>query len=695
MGPGTGAILLHAWAALKTGTPGVARAALLWCGSPFPTMRARPFRLPPAATPSPGARTLVAAAALAWAACAGALCVVKYRTYLYGDFDLAIFAQGLLGALHGRWFSSIRGMYWLGDHSSLALLALAPLAALARSALVLPLAQAAALALGAWPVFVLARRRLHDERAAAMLALLWLLQPALGHLALFEFHPEALAVPALLGTLAALAEERTALAIACAAFAALAKEDAALPLAVLGALTAARAGRRRAGFALVAVAAGSLALSFGVLKPLLAHREAEYGAMYAAWGRTPGAIALALARHPLRAAAAFVTTPGDPSDALLKAQYWFHLLGPVLGLALLAPLALLPALPIFAEHMLSYRAEQHTIVFQYTALVLPFVIAAVIEALARLAPGSAARRALPVAALVAAALGQALFGPLAPPSPLRAFEPTESAWPSGAEHAEAAYRDAFLRACPARGAIVADFPSLAHLADRDSVHSLHHVAAGRFTFSSRAYPAPPRAAALVADLSAMSAGGEIDAAGLARVRAFVSTRGLKRVAAAGDLVRLAADARDTLAWLVRVLGAGGDPARVCWDGAFECAGARLEASTVRPGGLLPVTLRWRRTGTLPGLPVVQWSVTGARGATREYEPRLLGAGFTDVAAWPAGIVFEERTSWIVPADLPPGDYTFAAGVAWRDGARDLEPRASGPGARDDGALAIGRFRVAR
>ena len=123
-----------------------------------------------------------------------------------------------------------------------------------------------------------------------------MLQPSLGYLALFEFHPKTLATPLLLGAVVALAAGRSRTAILCAAAAALAKEDVALPIAVLGMVHALRASRGRGtGLALLGVAAGSLALSFLVLKLALAHGEADYGAMYARWGHGPGEI---MARLP-------------------------------------------------------------------------------------------------------------------------------------------------------------------------------------------------------------------------------------------------------------------------------------------------------------------------------------------------------------------------------------------------------------
>ena len=129
--------------------------------------------------------------------------ILKYRDDLYDDFDLAIFVQALNGILRGTLFGSIRGMNWLGDHSSLILFLLAPLFALFRHPITLLVIQSAALGLGALPIFWLARRELQDSRAALACAALYLFHPALGYVNLYEFHPEALCVPLLLFALLA------------------------------------------------------------------------------------------------------------------------------------------------------------------------------------------------------------------------------------------------------------------------------------------------------------------------------------------------------------------------------------------------------------------------------------------------------------------------------------------------------------
>jgi len=660
---------------------------------------------PSADTPArrPAAPAIAAAMVVLWTLLMISVCSVKFHYFLYTDFDLAIFAQALFGVFRGEWFSSIRGMYWLGDHSSLGLLLLAPVAALVRHPLLLPVAQALALGLGAWPLFAYARRRLGDERLAAGFAVLWVLQPSLGYLALYEFHPETLAVPALLGAVFFLSSGRTRACLACAALAATTKEDVALPLLVLGAvaMVAPRSARRATGVGLVAIAAASLALTFGVLKPAFNLGEAQYGGLYAAWGRTPLAAAAAMLSHPLRTLGAFVGTPGDPLDTLYKLRYWPELLAPLLGLALLAPLSLLPAMPVIAEHFLASRHEQHTIIYQYTALVLPFVAIATVDGFARIAGVARARAGVPRHAavlmgvmLATALVAQALYGPLAPPSPLRIARPSERAFPNGRLRALATHRRRFMSELPANGAVVTDFRSLAPLARRDSLYSLHHIVRGTYTSSRRAYPLPRNVRAVLADVTANETLILLDRRGSARLDSFVVAARMRVVNAAGDLLLLAAAPADSLEWLTPAPAETSHVVR--YDGSLELLGARLLESEAEPGGLLPVATRWRRVATLPGQPRMECILTDARGRIRSISRHLLGYGLSSVAGWPAGAAFEERYRFIVPAGLADGDYRLTMRMLWRiDDRVELPVTSEQVVPATGGTAPLGSFRVAR
>ena len=94
--------------------------------------------------------------------------------------------------------------------------------------------QAVAVALGALPVFWLARKHLAGDRAGLAFALVYLLYPATEWLTLNEFHPVALACPLLLFAFWYLDEDRLLLFAVFAALAMTTKEEIGLVVAGLG-----------------------------------------------------------------------------------------------------------------------------------------------------------------------------------------------------------------------------------------------------------------------------------------------------------------------------------------------------------------------------------------------------------------------------------------------------------------------------
>lgn len=581
----------------------------------------------------------------------------KWRAFLYDDLDLALFAQAANGVRHGTFFSSIRGMVWPGDHSSFVLVLLAPFTALVPPAPLLLGVQAAGLAIAAWPLYALAKRRFGHEGPALAIALLWLVQPALGNLALFEFHPEALAVPALLWAIASLDAGRARAAFAAACFALLTREDAALVvLALAGWALVVR--RPRLAAALAAAAAVSLLATFAWLKPRFGS-GADYASLYRDWGAGPAAIAKHLARDPLGALARLVSTPGDPADARAKQLHWLWLLGPWAGLPLLAPLVLLAAAPVWAEHFLAWRPEQHTILYQYTALVLPVVAAAAVFGLTPLARARP-RRAGAVLALAFgfAALAHAAAGPFAP---VRASDPPrERARPDGRDAALATVRERMLAALPAHGALAASFVFLPRLAARDSVHAFTHLASGHYTFSARPYPGPRNLAGLVLDATWDDALADLDAPARARLVAVLRANELHPVAAAGECLVFARAPRDTVP-LRRVLAApaAGDSLRALAPG-FAFAGGASGALFVAPGGTLPVRLRWLRTAPGDTTWLVELALVNAAGDDVAQQDHLVGHADSPPGSWPEGRVVEESIELVVPQGAPTGPCTLVA-----------------------------------
>jgi uncharacterized membrane protein len=641
----------------------------------------------------------------AYAAVFSLVCVVKYRYYLYQDFDLAIFAQAVDGILSGSTFTSIRGMNWLGDHASLILFLVAPLYAVVRHPLTLLILQTGVLALGALPVYLLARRELGDLRLAITFAALYLLYPALGYLNLFEFHPESLATTTLLFAFYFLRAGRAGPMFLFAGLSLLAREDVALVVAAMGlyALRIPHPRRVAVALGLGALAGASLVLSFAVLRPAFQAGEAAYGRMYLRWGGSMGEVMKNLVLHPLEAAGAFFSTPGDAIDTTIKREYYLQLLAPLSLLPLLSPLTLFIAMPVLAEHFLSGRMEQHMVFFQYTALVTPFLLAAAVLGMRNLLAWRARRRErrgssrgreetlrlpasgalVPGVLLLIGLAGSALFGPLSGSTVAQIVKPALPIWPSAYERTLVRYRDRMVARVGREDGVVAGFEFLSRFTRSRNAHSAHHVLRGLYTYSRRPYPVPRDVTAFLADMGNGRLLGYMDAQTHLRLAEMVRLNRLRPVDVADGLVLLAREPRESLE-LIGVMPPEADaPRRIVFDGQLACVGGAPASGTARRGGVFEFVTEWQRVAPVDRLFMLQLELADATGAAVHGTLHALGYGFFPAHAWPDGARVRERSRLVVPEDLRPGTYTLTLRLRWRAGGR------SGVAEVDDPALRAG------
>ena len=649
-------------------------------------------------TPAPGfferrGVALVWAMAAVYALATSLLSLQKYRYFLYDDFDLAIFVQAVNGLLHGSTTTSIRGMNWLGEHSSLVLVLLAPIFALVRHPLTLLVVQSAMLAMGAFPVFRLARRELDDPRAPLAFAALYLLYPALAYANLYEFHPEALATPLLLFAFLHLRERRLGPLLLFAGLALLCREDVALVVGAMGVYAAFLRGPGRwiRAAALMGLAAASLALSFGVLKPAFDAGQADFSLLYPDWGASPGGILRGIARHPLRAAGWLFATPGEASDTMLKQVWFVHMLLPLLFLPLLSPGTLLIAAPIVLELFLSRGHAQHTIFYQYTALVTPtFVAAAVLglRNLVRHAPGRWLSGALLALALLASLASNLMFGPLLPRVTVHGESP-QRIWPASADRTLRPYREGLLAGLPARGGVVASFEFQARLARRDSLYSLHHVLCGHYTISRMPYPTPHGVSAVIAGLDPERTLASVDLGTGQRLRDLIAANGLRVADAAGNLVlyrRGSGNGADSIeTWSVGSFPIA-IPKSLVFDHELAFLGSEPGPGPVHAGGSLPVRTYWRRLEPADRIFMVYFVLLDGGGAPACQSGAFLGSLPNPVHLWPAGAIVRASDRIVIPRDLRPGRYALALRVgAWRDGVTTLS-QCDAPGLAADRML---------
>ena len=330
-----------------------------------------------------------------FAALFGGLSVRRHEAFSTARFDLGNMVQAVWSTAHGHPLrvTDLDGdqVLRLGAHVDPALVLLAPLWWLWPSPKMLLVVQAVAVALGAVPVYRLAQKHLRSSRAGTMFAFAYLLYPPTTWLALNEFHPGGLAMPALLWAFWYLDEDRLALFAVFALFAACCREDIPLVFIGFGIWYALAHGRRAVG---AAIAIAGLAWTVLAVKVVIPHVRGGETAFAGRYGEAKASL-------------------GDPA-ALLRlvfdrggVHYLLDLLLPLAALSLLAPVAL-AALPGLALNLLSATPTQTSIHFHYTAAITPALVAAAVLGAARLR----AHWRLPAAgiALAAALVGNYRLG---------------------------------------------------------------------------------------------------------------------------------------------------------------------------------------------------------------------------------------------------------------------------------------------
>lgn len=370
-------------------------------------------------------------------------------------FDLGIFDQATWLISRGASpFVTVRGMHLLAEHFSAILYLLAPLYWLWPSPKALLTVQTVALALGAIPVYALARRRLDSAPLALAFGVAYLLYPALEWSNSFEFHPDTLATPCLLGAFYCLSQRRWRPYTVLLVLAALTKETVGLTVIALG-LYALRTDRC-AGWLTVGGGLLALAVSLGTVSWLNRGQPSLFYWLYHQYGDSPGAILAHVVRHPWAVAADLNTEANR--------EYLFLLLYPVVFLALLAPEVLLLAAPALLVHLLSSSVIMHTIYFQYTALVTPFVFAAAIVGADRCRRWADADRWMrPV---LAASLCVGMVAGLAH----RPFTGHDASVPPVLSPAQAAETRRILALIPAGASVSTQVALIPHLAHRREVY---------------------------------------------------------------------------------------------------------------------------------------------------------------------------------------------------------------------------------
>jgi uncharacterized membrane protein len=412
-------------------------------------------------------RPLLWAAIVAYAVAFTAMSVLRHRAFQTGRFDLGNMVQAVWSTAHGHvlQITNLHGaqVSRLAAHVDPILVGFAPLWWVWPSPNLLLTAQALAVALGALPLFWLARKHTGSGRAALGFALAYLIFPATEWMTLNEFHPVALACPLLLFAIWYLDEDQLAPFAFFAVLAALTREEIPLVIAGLGIWYAIAHRRWLAGGAIAAAGIAATAIAVQVVIPHFNHGTGS--SFYHRYDRVGGSAA-GIVKKAFTDPGRLISVAFDHAGV----HYLLHLLLPVAGLALLSPLLLVALLPELALNLLSSVDAQRSIHFHYVAGEVPVIFAA-----AAMGAGRLGRRAAAAATVVvvAAVLGNYLLGPM----PLWRFVPGGSTAQAKYEHISRHDRVAAreLSLIPAGAPVTATNSLGAHLSKRERIFSFPYL----------------------------------------------------------------------------------------------------------------------------------------------------------------------------------------------------------------------------
>ena len=429
-------------------------------------------------------RVALWSAIVAYAVGFGALSVLRHRAFSTGRFDLGNMVQAVWATAHGHPLAvtDLRGdqVSRLGAHVDPILVAFAPLWWIWPSPSMLLVAQAAAIALGALPVFWLAEKHLRSARAALGFALAYLLYPALQWMTLSEFHPVALATPLLLFAIWHLDAGRPLAFAAFAVPATLTKEHVGLAVAGLGLWYALARRRPLAGGTIAALGVAWTAFAVFVVVPHFSEgAPSAFYSRYSEVGGSPEGI-LQTARDD----------PGTLLSTIFSGRalgFVARLLLPLLLVPLAAPLLLVAALPEIGIDVLSATPTQTSIHFHYAATTIPVLMAAAVLGAARV---TRRRRAwtvpLAAGAVVAAVVSNYALGAIPVWRAVPGGETLGTRTADVTEHDRVAARA--LRAIPGDAVVSATNSLGAHLSARRRVLSFPFVQDAEWVAVDRTQP---------------------------------------------------------------------------------------------------------------------------------------------------------------------------------------------------------------
>ena len=400
-------------------------------------------------------------------------------------FDMGIYDQGiwLLSRFEDP-FITVRGLPYFGHHANFITLLFVPFYWLGAGPRFLYLAETVMLAAGAIPLWLIGRHLLKNAWIALLPATAYLLYPSLQWINWWHFHPDALIItPLLFAWWFARIESWRLFAVAII-LALLAKEDAAIAVAVMGVLITIRAyfsdnkklkaepghkhrivhvlsyARSKSGFF-----AGLSTITAGIgwwiicTKLIIPYMNDGVGPFYSQL--FPG-----FGNSPLEVLKTIITNPSSLIAAVTTSEhmvYYTKLFSPTVFLSLFSPATLIAA-PQLLINSISAHGYTHDIRYHYNAVVIVGIFLGTVETIAWVGKRwMVVKLVLPIVVLITAVVANIHWSP----SPLGdAYNTGIWAQPQEKHRALRAALDLI----PADAAVTASYYIVPHLTHRKLIY---------------------------------------------------------------------------------------------------------------------------------------------------------------------------------------------------------------------------------
>lgn len=307
--------------------------------------------------------------------------ILNHRSLGTGAYDLGVQENVLWNTIHGEFlFSSLMDGHYFGVHASLVLLPIAVVYAVFPATETLLVLQTIAIALAAWPLFLLARRILEDAGSALVLALIWLTHPAVAGGNFYDFHSTVFAPVVLFGALYFRQCRRWMAFWIFIVLLLMVKEDQSILVVLLGGLTLIEGDRRRGWTLIITGTAAYAFLQHGVI-PHFAGHDHSYTWYYTEMipsGESPRGLLTTVVLNPIHSLQVALTRA--------KILYFFQLFAPLAFLPFLTSRGWLLTSYGLASTMLATRPALNQLGFHYSLPLLCMAFLAALLALEKRPP---------------------------------------------------------------------------------------------------------------------------------------------------------------------------------------------------------------------------------------------------------------------------------------------------------------------